>query len=105
VSAVIRREVEELGRRGWGRRSKGCPVCDPVAVVVCVQMVAQEGAPADIERILSRLEEEEALVLELRLGLRGQAVHNVKQVRPHGPRKHSGRQQAPSGRSGGHELF
>lgn len=53
-------------------------------------MVAQEGAPADIERILSRLEEEEALVLELRLGLRGQAVHNVKQVRPPGPGKQGG---------------
>jgi DNA-directed RNA polymerase sigma subunit (sigma70/sigma32) len=59
-------------------------------------MVAQEGAPADIERILSRLKEEEALVLELRLGLRGQAVHNVKQVRPPGPGKQGGGGQAPA---------
>ena len=44
-------------------------------------MLAQEGAPHDIERLLCKLEEEEARVLALRLGLRGQAVHNLVQVR------------------------
>lgn len=47
----------------------------------CVQMLAQEGAPHDIERLLCKLEAEEARVLELRLGLRGEPVHNLAQVR------------------------
>ncbi|GAQ90158.1 RNA polymerase sigma factor [Klebsormidium nitens] len=44
------------------------------------EMLAQEGAPHDIERLLCKLEAEEARVLELRLGLRGQPVHNLAQT-------------------------